>query len=250
MAFHLDDRTNGSLFADYETDLIVERPDGLVTTTMFNHNDSAYVGVQAGERYNLTVVSDAPAVVETWFIPVNGIDNAPLILGSERFGTAVRGDDLRVNYTTSPDANRSTVRYVAPEETTIRNIEYTIEDDDSDPVTNYTQEFEEPVEYYERDINRTQVNQSTSEGTDLEDIVIDYSGTYANGTEFDGLANLTFDAGFGAAFGGPTGATGSGGNDTVQTIAGLVLLGGGAFIAARRFDVAQSVAAAARRLGP
>ena len=70
----------------------------------------------------------------------------------------------------------------------------------------------------------------TSNASELDDPAVTYSGSFENGTTFNGTSDLSASLETGGMFGGPTGSSGDGGSAS-----GVVLLAGGAAVAAYRF---------------
>ncbi|QIO23100.1 carboxypeptidase-like regulatory domain-containing protein [Haloarcula sp. JP-L23] len=252
MQFTLDDRTNATLFSGEDPRLIVERPDGRLTTTSFNHNEIAYVWMADSKSYNLTVVSDYPALWDFYgFIAVSDIREAPLVMDSELWdetsslGTPTDGEttptlderlDVRFQELESSISGDGTAVTVSSPEP-VERVEYVVRDENGTAVYNGTREFDEPTRYWQGQLS----DNVTNNASDLENPTLDYSGTFANGTAFNGTSELTFSDSFGG-IGGPT-VTGGGGG-TASTIAGVGLLACGAVLAYRRFgsgNIGQTV---------
>ncbi|GGN92210.1 LamG-like jellyroll fold domain-containing protein [Haloarcula pellucida] len=245
MAFVLDDRTNASIFAGEDPRLIVERPDGTLTTTSFNHNDRAFVGMVDGRTYNLTVTSDYPAVWDTYgFIAVESIREGPLVMESDLWdetsslGTPAAPTAATPSSSSTPTLDeRLDVRFAELEEddgtsVTVRSpepvtrVNYTIRDENGTALFNQTREFDEATQYYQALLN----DSVTSNASDVDDPTMTYSGEYANGSTFNGTTDLSASFGTGG-IGGPTGSGGGGGGSA----GGVVLLAGGAAVAAYRY---------------
>ncbi|WP_424001210.1 carboxypeptidase regulatory-like domain-containing protein [Haloarcula salina] len=241
MAFTLDDRTNATIFEGEDPRLIVERPDGSLTTTSFNHNQRAFVGMVDMRYYNLTVTSDYPAVWEAkGFLAVEAIPEGPLVMDpslgwdTNTLATPTEGAtptlderlDVRFAELESElggDGTAVTVQSPEPME----RVEYTIRDDNGTALYNGSREFEEPTRFYQGQLS----DNVTNNASQADDPTLEYSGEYANGSAFNGTTDLSASFGTGGAFGGPTGTSGGSGAST----GGVVLLAGGAAIAAYRF---------------
>ncbi|MBO4248367.1 PQQ-binding-like beta-propeller repeat protein [Halomicrobium sp. IBSBa] len=229
--FVLDDQTTDRRFSD-DPKLIVWRPSPPSTTTTFNHNDSAFVRLQDGQRYNLTVIDGLAYYERVGFEANRSQPRETLVVGARENQTTptptptiperlqVRFEELE----DESDGQEVVVRSPEP----VTEVNYTIINETDDPVYNDTQEFEEPREYYEGELDEI----ISTNGTELsEDARLRYSGEFANGSAFNGTVPFeTFESsGF---LGGPTGAAGSEGGGSTG---GLVILAGGALIVAYRY---------------
>lgn len=245
MQYGLDDRTNDTIFEDEDPRLIVERPDGSVTTTSFNHNQNAFVKLLDSRTYNLTVTSEYPAVWDFYgFIAVKAIDEGTLVMDSELWDetysigtttevtpgeTPTLDDRLEVRFNElegSLAGNGTAVTVRSPEP--VEEVDYTIRDDNGTALYNGSREFEEPTQYWQGRLS----DSVTNNASELDDPSVTYSGNFENGSTFNGTTDLSASLGTGGMFGGPTGTSSSG--DGAST-GGAVLLAGGAAVAAYRF---------------
>ncbi|WP_254271087.1 carboxypeptidase-like regulatory domain-containing protein [Haloarcula marina] len=241
MAFTLEDRTNATIFEDEDPRLTVYGEDGTLTTSSFNHNGRAFVGMVDGRTYNLTVTSDYPAVWDTYgFIAVESIREGPLVMESDLWDettslgtpaaptatgetTPTLDERLDVRFAELEEDDGTSVTVRSPEPVT--RVNYTIRDENGTALFNQTREFDEATRYYQALLN----DSVTSNASDVDDSMMTYSGEYANGSTFNGTTDLSASFGTGGAFGGPTGSGGG------ASTGGVVLLAGGAAVAAYRY---------------
>ncbi|WP_135304124.1 hypothetical protein [Haloarcula amylovorans] len=245
--FTLVDQTAGDRFSD-DPILRVERPDGSVTTTTFNYDEKAYVRLQDLETYNVTVLSQDGAVYEyVGFKAIEAIPESQLIIGSDTTdstGTSTPTLEERLDvrfeeFESSHNSSGTTVTVESPEP--VEEFDYQIVDENGTVLYNGTNEFDEPVTFYQGQLS----DNATSNASEIDDPTMEYSGTFENGTSFNGTTELSFSDS-GGIFG-PTGSTGGGG---ASSTGGLVLLAGGAAVAAYRYrkPLINAASSAAGRL--
>ncbi|PSQ06661.1 hypothetical protein BRC92_00385 [Halobacteriales archaeon QS_4_69_31] len=259
LPFVLQDETENGLFSDNPS-LTVEGPGGGSYHT-FNHNDRAFVGVQDNRTYDLTVISDEPAVYEfkgyevqptlvegiLYIPPYDEPETTPTPTATATVTTVSPNKSrMNTNFTRLlSEINGTSFGVQSPEP--MNSINYTIYNETGDPVYNGSREFDEPVEYYVAQI-ADNLTSNASQGADGE---IEYGGEFENGSSFNGSTSLSGSifGGGSSSSGAPAGPTGSsgGGNPFV----GAALVAGVGLAAYRVFgdgNLGQRVSNAAQRL--
>ena len=270
-AWELDDETERELYSD-NPELLLERPDGSTDIAEFNHNDRAFHRVENGTNYDLRVMSDTPAVYDFKDYTVQEIMNYG-ILRIPSFNETTNGTATPVPAASVGDLKAQirklegqvdgiSVSVGSPEP--IEQINYTIRDDDGEPVYNGSEEFDEPTEHYQVVVgDNATANDSEAAGDDtitvsgnetdpltdrVDEPSLEYSGQYANGTLFEGstdfdgiLGNDSGSIGFG-----PTGGSGGGGGGS--PIVGVALVGGVGYAAYRVTGNGKGIRQAARKV--
>ena len=269
-AWELDDETERGLYSD-DPELLLERPDGSTDIAEFNHNDRAFHRVENGTTYDLRVMSDT-AVYDFKSYTVQEILNYG-ILRIPSFNESTNGTATPVPTASVGDLKAQirklqgqvdgiSVSVGSPEP--IERINYTIRDDDGEPVYNGSEEFDEPTEHYQVVVgDNATANDSEAAGDDtitvsgnetdpltdrVDEPSLEYSGQYANGTLFEGstdfdgiLGNDSGSIGFG-----PTGGSGGGGGGS--PIVGVALVGGVGYAAYRVTGNGKGIRQAARKV--
>lgn len=138
-------------------------------------------------------------------------------------------------------------------ENPIRNFDFNISRPDGS-IYNGSISFDGPKDYYEGELPQEILTNYTNSTSAAEEVVIDYSGTYGNGSSFNGTGTLWGSTGGGSqsfSFG-PVGSGGGGDGGDASQIGGFLLLAGGAAVAYRRWGnggLERSAASAVKSAG-
>ncbi len=235
LGFRVRDKTANDIYLD-GTEVYLKRPSGGIATSSTNHNDVAYFRVADGRTYNLTVVSDAPAVYEfTGYTVQETLTEAYLTIPAfEESATTSNDSDVEARLAELEDEIDGLAVQLNSEEP-MSEVNYTIRDENGTAVYNGSEEFDEPTEYYQGHLS----DNVTDNGSQLDNATLEYAGEWDNGTTFNGTAGLSGTVGGGS--GGVFGPTGSGGGSGGSPIVGVGLLAAGGYAAYRLVGGGRSV---------
>lgn len=221
----------GSSFGEPVT-ITVVRPDGSVANTELNHNDVAFVDQFVENRaYDIQVVSESGSLYQyNGYRAVKSVDKLTLRPGSD---TGALNDSLDVRFQSLQD-ELDGINVAMSSEDPIKEFDYTVRDQNGTAVYNGSEQFEEPRSYYET----TVPGNVTDNASQIEDATLDYSGSYENGTTFNGTTD--FDTSAGDAIG-PVGSSSS---SSGSPVTGIAIVGAGAALAYWRFGNGQLSSAA------
>jgi len=244
----VDDQTENNQFANPTSTTWESNAD--TQYERFNGDDQVQVPLQPDQLYSYSLRSESGAVwelsynVRAEYLP----DEVTIRPGASASGDITQeGFGVRLNRATnnlSADLSQNDTRVAVSTEEPVTRINYTIEDDNGNPVYNDTREFDEPTSYYETQVSANQTNGTAAD----EGYSLDYSGTYENGTTFSGTTDYS-----GEISGGLFGPTGDSDGDSGSPVVGVALVGGAGYLAYRRFGSGQlknAVSSAAGRLRP
>ncbi len=234
LGFRVRDKTANDVYLD-GTEVYLERPSGAIATSETNHNDVAYFRVADGRTYNLTVVSDAPAVYEfTGYTVQETLTEAYLTIPAFKESATTSNDsDVEARLAELEDEIDGLAVQLNSEEP-MTEVNYTIRDENGTAVYNGSEEFDEPTEYYQGHLS----DNVTDNGSQLDNATLEYAGEWDNGTSFNGTAGLSGTVG---GSGGVFGPTGSGGGSGGSPIVGVGLLAAGGYAAYRLVGGGRSI---------